>query len=373
MESKKLKSLLPFFLFAIALIAAYKIIDELGFLINVLKQIWNIATPFFYGFLLAYVLNIPCGGIQKLLEKTKVNFCVKRKRGLSVFLLFIIILMMLSLILNLIIPTIASSISFFVANFNSYYESVMHFIDYLNSQELIDINISAEGITRVFQDMLNNLSAEKLAASVGALVGVSSAIFKGFLTIISSIYILLEKDKFKAFICRMLAAFIPAEAYEVIIRHTNSLNKNFKQYLHTQTLDGCILGAIVAIQLYFLGSPYFLLLALMLGIVNYIPYFGSIIGTLIAIAVVCFTQGLTTGAIAALILLVTQQIDGNIIQPKLMGGSFTLSPFLIIVSITVGGAVAGVFGMIAAIPIVSVLKDIIESAIEYCEMKKKRA
>ena len=107
----------------------------------------------------------------------------------------------------------------------------------------------------------------------------------------------------------------------------------------------------------------------MLGIVNYIPYFGSIFGTLITIVVVAFTQGLTMGIAAAVTLLILQQLDANFIQPKLMGGSFSISPLLIIISITIGGAAAGVFGMIVAIPIVAVLKDILENAIQYHEKK----
>ena len=108
----------------------------------------------------------------------------------------------------------------------------------------------------------------------------------------------------------------------------------------------------------------------LLGILNYIPYFGSIIGCVIAIIIVAFTQSIGIAAIAAVLLLVTQQIDGNIIQPRLMSGSFSLSPLLVIVSITIGGALAGMLGMIVAIPVVAVLKDILESVIEYYERKK---
>jgi predicted PurR-regulated permease PerM len=137
-----------------------------------------------------------------------------------------------------------------------------------------------------------------------------------------------------------------------------------------QTIDGLILGTIVTIELYILRSPYALVLGIMLGIVNYIPYFGSIIGSAVAVVVIAFTQGIPMAAIAAAVLLITQQIDGNIIQPKLMGSSFALSPLLIIISVTVGGALAGVFGMIIAIPIVAVLKDIFESIVIYNEKRK---
>jgi predicted PurR-regulated permease PerM len=86
---------------------------------------------------------------------------------------------------------------------------------------------------------------------------------------------------------------------------------------------------------------------------------------------VFFTQGFTTALIAAVILLITQQLDGNVIQPRLMGGSFSLSPLLVIISITIGGAVSGPLGMIVAIPIVAVLKDILDSVIEYYEHKRE--
>jgi predicted PurR-regulated permease PerM len=141
-------------------------------------------------------------------------------------------------------------------------------------------------------------------------------------------------------------------------------------YIYTQTIDGMILGTMMTIVLAIAGSPFFLLLGLMLGIINYIPYFGSIVGTAIALVVVAFTQGLGIALILLPIMFIIQQLDGNFIQPKLMGGSFSLSPLLIIVSVTIGGAYAGILGMLMAIPIVAVLKDILDSVVEYRAKKK---
>jgi len=366
---KKMRSFIPYFLLALAVIGAYKAISEIGFFAGIVMRIWGIITPFFYGFLLAYVINIPCSGIQKLLAKSKIGFVVRRKKALGILIVFVLIGLLFSLVLNLIIPTIANSVALFVTDFPIYYAGAVQFVNYINSLDLFGLHISIDVIIQWFQQMLH-FSMENVASSIDAIVGVSSAIFRGFLAIISSIYILAEKDKFKVFLRRMIKAFIPAAAYGVIMHHTDNLNKNFKQYLYTQTIDGFILGTLVTIELYLLGSPYFLILGIMLGIVNYIPYFGSIIGSLVAIIVVMFTQGFTTGLITAVVLLITQQIDGNFIQPRLMGGSFSLSPFLVIVSITIGGAFAGVLGMIAAIPIVAVLKDIFESIIVHYERKK---
>jgi len=368
-KSKKLQSLIPYFLLALAIVGAYKAISEIGFFTDIVVRIWGIITPFFYGFMLAYVLSIPCSGIQKLLAKTKIGFLVTRKKAMGILITYILIGLLISLTLNLVIPTIANSIALFITDFPVYYASTMQIVDYINNLDLLGLKISIDVILEWFQDILH-FSMGSVTSSINAIVGVSSAIFRGFLAIISSIYILAEKDKFKAFLRRMLSAFIPAAGYRVIMHHADNLNRNFKQYIYTQTIDGCILGTLVTIELYLIGSPYFLILGIMLGVINYIPYFGSIVGSLIAVIVVMFTQGFTMGVITAIVLLITQQIDGNFIQPRLMGGSFSLSPFLVIVSITIGGAFAGVLGMIAAIPIVAVLSDIFESIITHYERRK---
>jgi predicted PurR-regulated permease PerM len=259
----------------------------------------------------------------------------------------------------------------FMANIPLYYLRAQEFIDYINSNDYVTFDISVDTIVESIQDFF---SMDNLSASFTALFGVSTVIFRLFLTFISSIYILFEKESFKALISRLLKVFTSSDVYKATMKYGSRLNRNFKQYIFTQTIDGFILGTIATLELlYIIRSPFALTLGIMLGIINYIPYFGSIIGSLIAIVIVMFTQGFAIGAITALVLLVTQQIDGNIIQPRLMGGSFSLSPLVIIISITVGGALAGVLGMIAAIPIVAVLKDILDSIIDYYERKRHDA
>ena len=373
-RSKNFKTLFPYFLLALAIMGAFQLINQFRWFLDILGTIWGIITPFFYGFLLAYVLNIPRGAIEKLLHKSKVNFIIRRKRGFSVLLIFILFALLFAAILNWAIPAIVQNISLFITNFPTHYENVLRLIDSFNELDLFGIHISTGELSTMFTDMFQGFSLDNLASPLNALVEVSSAIFSGFfvgfLTFISSIYILVEKDKFKAFLSRLLGIFTSAGVNRAIIKYAANLNKNFKRYIYTQTLDGCILGTAAAIALHIMGSPYALVLGIMLGIVNYIPYFGSIFGTLVSVIVVAFTQGLGMGAIAALVLFIIQQLDGNVLQPRLMGTSFSISPLLIIISVTVGGAVAGILGMIAAIPIVAVLKDILESIVEHFEAKK---
>jgi len=369
-EPGSFKMLLPYFLLAVAVIIAFQIITNFGFVLGIIRRIWGIITPFFYGFLLAYIVNIPFGGIKRLLGRAKWKFIKKRRVSISLLITFSLMIVLLILVLNLVIPAIINSITFFILNIPVYYQSIMQYIDYLNNLEFFDIYISTDRITTVIQDMLQTFNLENMLLSLNVLRAVPAAIFTGFLAFISSIYILIEKDKFQIFIRRLLRIFLPVQVCEAIIEHTDKLNSNFKQYIKVQTIDGLILGSIVTVQLMIMGSPFAPVLGVLLGVLNYIPYFGSIVATIIAIIVVAFTQNLTMALIATVVLVITQQIDANVIQPKLMGKSFSFSPLLVIISVTVGGAIAGVLGMIAAIPIVAGLKDILETISIYYEKKK---
>ncbi|MCL1993219.1 MAG: AI-2E family transporter [Spirochaetes bacterium] len=380
--SKTFKRLFPYFLLALAVIVAHRFVSEFGYFANIVSILLGIMTPFFYGLVIAYIANIPCSGIQRLLGKSKNSFLLKKKKGLSILIVAAIFLFILTLTLNLIIPQIVSSVSLFIASFPANMEDVSYFIDDVSRRienwipfELpMGFQISAEPVLEFLQSWIANFSLENLADPLNALLNFSAAIFTNVFTaliaIISAIYIILEKEKFKGFLCRLLKVFASDAVYNNTLMYSRSLNRKFRQYINTQTIDGLILGTIVGVVLSIMGSPYALVLGITLGVVNYIPYFGSIFGTLLAVLVVMFTQTFTLGLIAAAVLFVIQQIDANVIQPRLMSGSFALSPLLVIVSISIGGAAAGIFGMIVAIPIVAVIMEMAENVIAHFERKK---
>ena len=373
-NTKNFKSLLPWFLLALAVLAAHQVLSHLGIFLDVLRELWIIVTPFFSGFLIAYILNIPRNGIERFLAWTKVGFFVKRRKMLSVILVYLLFLLLVALILTIVIPAIVNAISLFITNFEAHYENALQFVANINAMDILGLHIPIDEALGSFRDWVHGIQLGDILAQLNTVIDVSGAIFGGvfhtFIALISSVYMLAGKDRILAFFRRAFRAVTSNNVYQVTLKHIQGLNKNFKQYVHTQTIDGLILGTMATIALWIMGSPFALTLGIMLGIVNYVPYFGSIFGTIIAVVVVAFTQGLGMGLIATITLLVIQQIDANVIQPKLMSGSFSLSPLLVIISITVGGAFAGVLGMIVAIPIVAVLKDILESVIAHYEQRR---
>jgi len=368
MDPRQVKMMLPYFFLAVAVIIAHRLVSEFSLIANFVLRIWGIFVPFFHGFLLAYILSIPSGALQKLIGRCNVKFIQKKKKALSIVCTYLVFLFLVYLLLNLVIPYIYSSIALFVENSQMYYDRFLQIVDDINNMNILNEPIV---ISAVWADLINEIGMSMdWSLPFEAIFGVTTTLFRGFLAFVSSIYILFEKDKFKVFLSRLISVIFSFNAAGIILEYSTRANKYFKRYIYTQTIDGFILGTVVGIQLFILGSPFALTLGIFLGVINYIPYFGSIIGTLIAVVIVLLTQGAGTALIAGIILIITQQLDGNVLQPKLMGESFKMSPLLIIVSITVGGAFAGVLGMIAAIPIVAILRDTMSDLFVYLEQKK---
>jgi len=368
--------MIPYFVLAVAVIIAFHIVSEISVLFGFVSRVWGIVIPFFYGLILAYIFNMPCSAIQRLLKRTPYKVIVKRSRPFAVLILMIIVVTLITLVLNWVIPAITRSITQFITEFDSYQLQLQDLIYRFNNLNLPEFlqpiqPIYLDDIFDMILEFAGGLVDGDLVATVFAgFGGVAGGIFRTFLAIVSAIYFLIEMERLHAFSVRLVGAIFSEKNKAAILKYCGKLNFNFRQYIYVQTIDGLILGTLMTILLLIFQSPYALILGVMLGIVNYIPYFGSIFGTIIAAVVMAFTQGLGTAAFASVFMFGLQQLDGNFIQPKLMGGSFSLSPLLVIISVTVGGAYGGMLGMLVAIPIVALLKDILDSYIEYRENLK---
>ena len=364
----KLKSLMPYFLLALLIIAAYRISIES--IIGFFEWVWGIMAPFFYGFLLAYVIDMPCGSIRRLIARSDISFLVKRKKGFSLIIVLLLLTLLIFLALNWVIPAVADSTRLLISTIPAHWGDIVYMIDNFNNLELFDWQINADNILDALWGLIGNIGIDIIAAPLSAIVGAANTIFRGAISFIASIYIMIEKEKFKALVSKLLRIFTSDKFSESTIEIGRRLNRNIRQYINTQTLGGVILSVMSMIALIIMGSPYVLLIGIMLWLANYIPYFGSIIAVAVAILLVTITQGLTMGLIAAAVLILIQQIEVNIIQPKLMSDAFSMSPLLVIISISAGGAIAGILGMVVIIPIVAVLQDIFNHLVAHYERKK---
>ena len=160
--------------------------------------------------------------------------------------------------------------------------------------------------------------------------------------------------------------------YKNMGKYFDRTNNIFFNFLAGQLIDGVIIGVITSIAMSILGVKYAVLLGFMIGIFNLIPYFGAIIAVVIAALITLLTGGLTQALLMVVIVTVLQQIDANIINPKILGNSLKISPLLVIFAVSVGGAYFGFWGMFLSVPIIAVIKLLLTDYIEYKDRIRER-
>lgn len=370
-EQRKLTKWLYWFLLGVAIIGVYKLLDNIGQITNWVSGLVKILMPFVVGVLIAYLFYIPCRTLERQYKKIKV--ISKKARALSIITVYLIALLIIVLALTFVVPTIAKSITDFVANFGDYYNNTVSRIQSLPEDSFWKSDMIM-GIIQNFNqiDLKQYLNIEKLMQYAQGAISAVSGIFNIFVAFIVSVYLLSERGQILQFFRKLSGAIFNKEAYNMVSRYFNKSNEVFFSFIAGQVLDAIIVGILTSIAMSIIGVKYSILLGFMIGIFNLIPYFGAIIAVIIAIIITIFTGGIGQAILMAIIVIILQQIDANIINPKIIGNSLSISPLLVIFAVTIGGAYFGVLGMFLAVPICTVIKLLIEEYIEYQERKKEQ-
>lgn len=375
MEDKKIgiTKWLYWFLFAVAVITVYKTLDNFNEIGIWIKNFLDVLMPFLIGILIAYLLYIPCRKIENLYLNTKKRkFMKKIARPLSVFTVYVIVLSILVIAFNFLIPAIINSVVDFTYNFQEYYNMALERFNTLPEDSVLKTDV-IENIIRYVKniDFKEFVNFEKIAEYAKGAFDVATKIFDFFVAIIVSVYILLQRSDIMDFIKKLGKALFKQSTYNSIGKYFNRTNDIFFNFLAGQFLDGIVVGIITSMAMSILGVKYAVLLGFMIGLFNMIPYFGAIIAVIIAALITILTGGLGQAITMVIVVVILQQIDSNIINPKIIGSSLKISPLLVIFAVSVGGAYFGVWGMFLAVPIIAVLKLIVTDYIEYKNKMKE--
>lgn len=363
---------LYWFIFAVAVIFVYKTLDNFSDITNWLKGIIEVIMPFIIGILLAYLFYIPCRNVERFYKKSKFKIIRKKARAISVFTVYLIALIILILAFNFIIPTLASSITDLASNIGTYYQNTINHLENIPQDSIlrkIDVQKISESLSKINIGEYINLDTI-LQYAKGA-IGVAGGIFDFFVSLIVSVYILLERTQIICFLRKLAGAIFKEKTYQAIGKYFNNTNSIFFRFLSSQLLDAFIMGVLATIAMSLLGVKYAILLGFLIGISNLIPYFGAIVGVGISVIITIFTGGIGKAIWMAIIVIILQQIDANIINPKIVGNSLKISPLLVIFAVTIGGAYFGILGMFLAVPVFAVIKVMIEDYIDYKSQNKK--
>lgn len=364
-EKNNIKKWMFWFSLALAVIAIYNILGNLSGVGRWIGNLIDVLMPFCLGILIAYLLYLPCKKIEEAYRKTKLKrFINKHARGMSILTTYIMALIIIIIILNVIIPIVVQSLTDLFANLPGYYNSVMEKINNLPEDNIL----RSEKITEILNSLKNIdftalINMEKIQGYIKSVISAIETIFDAFIAIIVSIYILAQRNKIINFLSRLTRAIFKESAYLKIRKYFIRANDIFFKFLTSQFLDAILVGVLVSIAMSILKVKYSVLLGFMIGLFNLIPYFGAIIAVIISVLITILTGGIGKALIMAIVVVILQQIDANVINPKIVGDSLEVSPLLVIFAVTLGGAYFGVLGMFLAVPIVTVIKVIIEDFI----------
>ena len=364
-RDNKIKKWLFNFSICVAVIVVYKFLDNFNEIGNFISNLISVLMPFIVGILLAYILYIPCKKIEELLNKKR-KF--KRKsRGLAIFIVYIILFIFIFLLFKVIIPPVIQSIIDLVNNLPNYYNNLNKIIGNIPSDlEILNIKVSDVLSKIINVDLHKYFSVESITSYIKGIIGIASSVFNIFITIIISIYTLCERASILNFMKKIVAGMFSKETYTQISNNFKRTNIVFFNFVSGQVIDAIIVGILTTIALLIMKVKYAVLFGFFIGLFNLIPFFGAIIAVAITIVITMCTGGIWKGICVGIVITILQQIDANIINPKIIGDRLKISPILNIISVTLFGEYFGILGMFLAVPTVAMLKLIIN---DYLDLK----
>ena len=369
-RGKGISKWLYYFTLGMALIFVYKFVSDFGALWSFAQRVVSVIMPFILGVIVAYLFYRPVTFLERLLNKNKK--LEKVSRPISIFAIYIIAILLIILLINCVMPPVKESIQELINNFPNYIEDAKNYVSNADENSILKkVNVE-EAINKIQSfDIGAYLSTDRILGYINTVIGVFGAVFNIFVTIVISIYILLQRKDIKEFLKKLGKSMFDEPAYTRLSKYFTTSNKILLDFIYCQIIDAIIIGILVSIALSIIGVKYSILLGFFIGLFNIIPYFGAIIAIAVAVLITVFTGGIQQALIMAVTVIILQQIDANIINPKILGDGLKISPILVIFAVTIGGEFFGVIGMFLSVPVIAILKLLIVDFIEIREKKKK--
>ncbi|MBQ7119443.1 MAG: AI-2E family transporter [Oscillospiraceae bacterium] len=345
-------------LIAIIAISFYFLIGKITILWDAVNALFDLLSPFFIGFVIAYLFVRPVCSVESFLEKYVFKKSKKKVaiRGLSIGIVVIFFLALFAFIISLIIPEIIESVLSLAKNADGYINGVNEFLSGIANKHGIKYTHLSDFIGSS-QELFKNImsyAADALPEILDFSISIGSGISNFFIGFILALYMLSNKELFAAQTKKIIYAFFPKRATKETLSTFRFLHETFGKYLSSQILDSIILGFLVFICMSIFGMEYALLISLIITISNLIPFIGPIIGTIPSFCILLMVDPIKALWFLVMIL-VLQQFDANVMQPKIVGKTTGLSSFWVILSVIIGGALFGVMGVFLAVPAFSVL------------------
>jgi len=366
MKLKGIGSYIKIFLLAFAIIVVYKTFDNLGVIFDVIKSFISIISPVLIGFAIAFLLYPVCNILEKWYGKCKWKFVHNKRRAFSVITIIIAFLLLLSLVISFIVPAIVKSAVDLVGQLPAIYNGIVKIINNLGFEEFDAWSVIS---SIPLEKVIEKFEFANINKYIKGVASVSSVVVDFVLSLILAVYILLDRDMLKKGVTRIAKLIFKQNTLEVVGEYGKLTCGYMYKYFGCLLVDASVVFALSFILLLILGVQYAPLLALVMGLLNIIPYFGALIAVVTVIIITMVTSSFSKAIITGICLVVLQQIDANIIQPAIVKDSLKIQPFWVLVAILIGGGLFGIVGIIVSVPVMAIILKIADDFITSREQR----
>ncbi len=361
------------FILGVALIAVYKTFDNMSVIMSFIGRIISILSPFVIGLGLAFLLYAPSNRLELVIKQKLPRPFARHARVLSVLTVYVVLILLLALLLTFALPAIIRSIISLVASLPGYYNQLIEFLTSLSEQNGI---FEGFDVTKTVQDIYTSyieprLTPDAVLSYFKGIMDFTSSLLNVFMSFIISIYMLLSRDSLLNTGKLILRLFINEHRMTYVSRYTRRSCEILYSYFYSQALDAIIVGVLMTIGLVIFRTPNAPLLGLLIGLLNMIPYFGAIIGGLVAVMITLLSGNVYGAVFVAVYIIVMQQIDANLIQPRIVGHTLGVRPIYVLFAITLGGGLFGFWGIFLGVPAIAIVQMLFRDFVSYRHRFKK--
>lgn len=346
------------------------------------KILLNILQPIIIGFVIAYLVN----PIVKWVEKYLLKWFLKRfkrehkarraARGLSVAGALVFVIVLVAVLLSMVIPELYFSIERMVVQLPQQLESFIGWLEgYVSSDSPFSTYLeqALNSAIEMFENWARTdflpQTRSLLSSLTSGVISVIKLMLNIIIGVIVSVYVLMSKETFVGQAKKLVYTLLPPKTGNVLVEVIRKGNEIFGGFISGKILDSAIIGVLCFIVLSILRMPYVVLVSVIVGVTNVVPFFGPYIGA-IPSAVLIMLSSPIKGLTFIIFILVLQQLDGNVIGPKILGESTGLSSFWVLFSILVGGGLFGFIGMVLGVPVFATLYYLVKKLVAYILQKK---
>lgn len=370
---RRIKELIVFTLVILVVLWKFPVV------VDILKFLLNIIFPFLLGAAIAFVLNVPMHFLEdKIFKSGKMQekkLLKRLARPLSLVLTILLLIGVIVLVMFVVIPELGATILALGKSIQDFIPKVQKWCEelFVNNKEIMawanSLDMDWDKVLDSVIGFFKNGAGNMLDSTMSAARNIVSGVTTFAIAFVFACYILLQKERLYVQVKKILYAYIPEKRVQKILSVCSLTYKTFSSFLAGQCLEALILGMMFLVVMTIIRLPYALLIGVLIAFTALIPIFGAFIGCVVGAFLILMVDPMKA-VLFVIVFLILQQIEGNLIYPKVVGNSVGLPSIWVLAAVSIGGSLMGVVGMLVFIPMVSVLYALLrESVLERLDKK----